>query len=156
MTIILFVIKYSRKREAKMKKLNSTIKTFAVIAALIGGMSAFAQDDITVKFYTGSNTYDMRGACSGFLAQEQTCTFSRANINNIRVTLSQKGIDKCFFTGGTTKQGTPYFTGDCPQVGTVQISNTPMANPNNPIIVNLPQPLLSGSVATLRQEVLQT
>lgn len=121
-----------------MKKVKAAIRSSALIIGLIGGMSAFAQENITVKFYAGNNTYNVSGDCSGFIAQEQTCVFPRANINNVRVTLSQKGTAKCYFTGGTTKQGTPYFTGDCPQVGTVQITNTPMANPNQPIIVNLP------------------
>jgi len=80
------------------------------------------------------------GNCSGEIAGELTCQFPVNQINNVRVNLSVSGTTyTCSFTGGTTAQKVPYFTGDCSQqVGTVLVSNTPWAQKNKPIIVHLP------------------
>lgn len=129
----------------KTKYIKNIIKISAVITILIGEVPAFAQNEIEVDFYAGrfyQITSSTVGNCSGEVAGEKTCRFPLSQINNVRVKLNVNVSGtayNCFFTGGTTKQGEPYFTGNCPsQVGTVYISNTPMVQPNQPIIVNLP------------------
>jgi|GEM_PF-5507878 len=128
-----------------MKRIKGAIMSSVLIIGLTGGPSAFAQNEFEVDFYTTS-VYQIvstsGGTCSGDIIQEKTCKFPLSQINQVRMQLSVNvsGTSyNCFFTGGTTPQGKPYFTGNCPsQVGTVHVANTPMADSTQPFVVNLP------------------
>lgn len=123
--------------------MKKTINTLLIITGLTAGTAAFSEDrNIQIRFSSTNKKYDFvkdsTNTCTGTLeaTKSKECSFPASTMNNVQLTL-KSGNDECYFTGGNS-QGQPYFTGNCPSLGPIQLTNTMLEHPNEPINVILP------------------